>query len=744
MKRKNLFLTLVLVMVFRISPAQTVTVAVGDFIYKLNTESLIAKIVGHTAEPVGAVVLDNVIYDGNTYTITEIGDSVFFAGGSGLSYQYRFNQMTSLHCPNVVTIGNYVLSGRDGLRPIFDEMTSISFPKVTKIGHYVFYNPSGQIFRQVRTLYFPELQEIGDYVLHSFSSSRYATSGNFSFEGMTSFFWPKLTTVGNNSFVMTFRYLNSLSLPKLMTVGNNSFSFRFFLLTRLSLPSLKETGDDSFKFCVGGQFEENKIVLDLPELVKCGRGSFLDMGALKTINLPKLTKIASRSFGVHEIAEQQASIEYKEIGGGCFVTSIHFPNVTEIGDSVFWGKLGDGKIRNLYTRLESINLPKVTKIGKRSFHSNESFVSVKSINMPNIKEIGDSSFFSSYKNAGAESSYANPNGYHSFECLDSVIIPMDVKVGNFSIVGRGRPVYFLIDADSIYTPGSNSFSMRFDRFIVPTGKAHMLIEKWIMNASMPNYRHEVYSPIPMKKSHSNYNTMTVALESPAASFTYGGEATYDRNNYNFNYALIKSDVGKPMRNYTSPEIFRGTDYKYKWFVATAYDDVGDKEGVLTITSPSTEVSRFGIAPGDGFLLKGPAFTGEGEDIIYAPVHTNRNKYTDTNYFKAGTGAVVAKESDGCWNFYFSASKQAFYQCNNTVIPKDRAYLALPSEMTANAKQISFVIDDGESEVTGIVSLTPDPSPEGEGDYYSLDGRKLDGKPTTKGIYIHNGRKEVIK
>jgi hypothetical protein len=29
-------------------------------------------------------------------------------------------------------------------------------------------------------------------------------------------------------------------------------------------------------------------------------------------------------------------------------------------------------------------------------------------------------------------------------------------------------------------------------------------------------------------------------------------------------------------------------------------------------------------------------------------------------------------------------------------------------------------------------------------WYSLDGRKLDGKPTTKGLYIHEGNKVVIK
>ena len=44
------------------------------------------------------------------------------------------------------------------------------------------------------------------------------------------------------------------------------------------------------------------------------------------------------------------------------------------------------------------------------------------------------------------------------------------------------------------------------------------------------------------------------------------------------------------------------------------------------------------------------------------------------------------------------------------------------------------------------------SPEGESvarnataaGWYTLDGRKLNGKPTKKGLYIHNGKKVVIK
>ena len=50
----------------------------------------------------------------------------------------------------------------------------------------------------------------------------------------------------------------------------------------------------------------------------------------------------------------------------------------------------------------------------------------------------------------------------------------------------------------------------------------------------------------------------------------------------------------------------------------------------------------------------------------------------------------------------------------------------------------------EEEGTSIGGLTPDPSPIREGNWYTIDGRKLQGKPTQKGVYIRNGVKVVIK
>lgn len=67
--------------------------------------------------------------------------------------------------------------------------------------------------------------------------------------------------------------------------------------------------------------------------------------------------------------------------------------------------------------------------------------------------------------------------------------------------------------------------------------------------------------------------------------------------------------------------------------------------------------------------------------------------------------------------------------------------------TALARLTNFNIDFGDGETTtGIISiengqLTIDNS---AGGWYSLDGRRLDSKPTKKGVYINNGKKTVIK
>jgi uncharacterized repeat protein (TIGR02543 family) len=69
----------------------------------------------------------------------------------------------------------------------------------------------------------------------------------------------------------------------------------------------------------------------------------------------------------------------------------------------------------------------------------------------------------------------------------------------------------------------------------------------------------------------------------------------------------------------------------------------------------------------------------------------------------------------------------------------RAYFELADGVTASAFELNF---DGET--TGITNTNLTNQTNKTSEWYDLSGRKLDSKPTTKGVYIVNGRKVVIK
>ena len=86
----------------------------------------------------------------------------------------------------------------------------------------------------------------------------------------------------------------------------------------------------------------------------------------------------------------------------------------------------------------------------------------------------------------------------------------------------------------------------------------------------------------------------------------------------------------------------------------------------------------------------------------------------------------------------------FYTLSQTgPIAAGKAYLTLPTEALVNqANGIGLVFED--EETTGISEEVIVNSEESTDDWYTLDGRKLDKKPTQKGVYIMNGKKQVVR
>ena len=88
----------------------------------------------------------------------------------------------------------------------------------------------------------------------------------------------------------------------------------------------------------------------------------------------------------------------------------------------------------------------------------------------------------------------------------------------------------------------------------------------------------------------------------------------------------------------------------------------------------------------------------------------------------------------------------YYSSVNRNIRSCRAYFSVPYiNQTPGAKARAFVLNFDDEEATGIISVHDSGfMVNGSDAWYSLDGRRLNGKPTRAGVYINNGKKVAIK
>ena len=100
-----------------------------------------------------------------------------------------------------------------------------------------------------------------------------------------------------------------------------------------------------------------------------------------------------------------------------------------------------------------------------------------------------------------------------------------------------------------------------------------------------------------------------------------------------------------------------------------------------------------------------------------------------------TGTTIAASTEGQTNYAFNGKAFVFVK-NAIEVGPNKAWLSINN---ANARAINLVFD---SEATGI--KTTDCTDYTDSVWYDLNGRKVNGMPTKKGLYIMNGKKVVIK
>ena len=191
--------------------------------------------------------------------------------------------------------------------------------------------------------------------------------------------------------------------------------------------------------------------------------------------------------------------------------------------------------------------------------------------------------------------------------------------------------------------------------------------------------------------------------------------------------------------------FTGTPLEGATVKTLASTDFAD--GTLTMNFTDDVTS---IKAGTPYIVK----WADGTDIV-DPVFTNvtisnatANVSTDYVDF-VGTYSPVNIYTDEKTNLYLGAGNTLYYPtATGFTVNAFRGYFQLKQGLTAGeaANGVrAFVLNFGDdSNATGILTTNFTNPTNSDNEWYTLDGRKLNGKPTAKGIYINNGRKVVIK
>ena len=373
------------------------------------------------------------------------------------------------------------------------------------------------------------------------------------------------------------------------------------------------------------------------------------------------------------------------------LTSITIPNsVTTIGGGAFWNCCS----------LTSMTIPNsVTTIYNYAFRDCSSLTSVT---IPNsVTSISEGTYYgcSGLTSITIPNSVISidANAFENCNSLATVTLGNGIEhIGDFAFANCGQLTDVYCYAENILSPAFYAFN----------------------------------------NSYINYTTLHV----PAGSV----DAYKERSPWNQFKEIVAIGDEEEEEGTTEDEIKITSAGQTTW--CSAYDlDFTDVEGLKAYTATGyhrtkgtiwlTRVKE--VPAGEGILLIGD----EGD---YKVPHKSTTAYY-ANLMVGTVKAITLNETDGEYtNYYLSNgdSGVGFYKVNGSVdLKANRAYLPLLKGTTSGSRGfIGLDFDDGEE---GTTDISEAPQRVGEPDmYYNLQGQRMDNP--SKGLYIKNGRKVVIK
>ena len=143
-----------------------------------------------------------------------------------------------------------------------------------------------------------------------------------------------------------------------------------------------------------------------------------------------------------------------------------------------------------------------------------------------------------------------------------------------------------------------------------------------------------------------------------------------------------------------------------------------------------------VPKGTGLLLKSTSATGGNFTATVQP-----SPYVYSNLLTGTTAETNVTVDD--FILGKKVDKVGFYHAEAGKLAAGKAYLdhTKLGTSTSGARMLSLEFYD---DATGIADVRSKMSDAVTEDWYSLDGRKLQGRPTKKGLYLLNGKKVVVR
>ena len=623
------------------------------------------------------------------------------------------------NCPSLESVdftGATPGSGNYGVLPegLFKDckgLKNVTFDdnKITEIGDFAFSNCNLQswVFNKQSA----SLKTIGKYAFAPTFSGTYNNFNNtFTLEGFSA-----LTTIGDGAF---------------MSCKISTSDINFYKATGGSTSVLKTIGAFAFN---GNKFK----TITIPEgVTEIGKFAFQGNHTLETINLPKTLE-------KFEWADERHPQNFRAYGNNYqFLFGCRNLSRIVLRNGVKYEASDHGLLYDKQT-MELIHCPENYK---RTTTMGYQFMNVKGLVVENevkgIKSLGPYCFDNSLMEIVVLPTTLQKIGAGAFRhaAVKSLTIPANVtSVGSY-LLGGGSNTADSIDlfmmplkAPTLTTVPNNNAEIKFlgvscNLYVKKTSfDKNYYGEEWTKDMKYYGYK----IPIPITEKNRFFS---ICRDFDAE---FGGT--------NLGAFIIKGYKGKPnsvigtsLGAYVPSRIGAKQD-KYVGAIVQLYKVKGDKNYVEDGNWYRMGERDFSYETQE---KKADILGSEGEEnwLVGCPIPT----YVSPTNSKGECKPMYALK----YREDIGVSRFAIY-VSNGVVPMNKAYLDLtnhPYGGSSAAKELSLVFED-ESETTGIedspivdvdaqqnVARSP---------YYTLNGTKVD-RPTGKGIYIHNGKKIVIK